>query len=129
MTCDVMIDIEALGRAPSGAIVSIGAFAFDLNDENVAGPEFSLNVDPIDAQRCGMTLDADTVRWWINQERDAQEAWQHEPKALWAALRALNHWLGCLPVKPSIWANGPSFASMVLWESISLCSLCLRVAA
>lgn len=68
----IMIDIETMGITPGSIIASIGAFAF--NTVNTHSAVFYKCVDIRDAQQHGLTFDAGTVVWWINQSEKAREA-------------------------------------------------------
>jgi len=109
---DVMIDLETLGTTPGSVIVAIGAVAFDRN--KVGGVAiFDVRIDPADAQRRGLTIDANTVMWWLAQSDDARSAL----KALGGppilslddALVGLGEFVkGCGP-DVCVWGNGADF--------------------
>lgn len=68
---EVMVDIEALGKVPSGCIVSVGVVAFD--DQGIQASKYWL-LDWNKQVTEGRDLDPDTVRWWFTQDKVAQEA-------------------------------------------------------
>jgi len=70
---DVMVDIEALGNGKNGLICQIGACYFDRRTGEI-GKTFKVNIDPVDAQKHGAELDADTVIWWLSQSQEARES-------------------------------------------------------
>jgi len=71
MTADrIMLDIETLGTDPGATIVSIGAVAFDADGP---GDEFRAAVSPTSCQRHGLSIDAETLEWWLTQDAAARE--------------------------------------------------------
>lgn len=94
------VDIEALAghainvAATPPVLVSIGAVMFDLEDSNPVAlssesgssvaafvrtskaaasvSRFYTLVDPVSCQREGFVLEADTVRWWLEQPEEAR---------------------------------------------------------
>ena len=90
---DVMVDIETLGAGLNPVIVQIGACYFDRKTGYI-GEKFKVNIDPVDAQRMGGILDADTVTWWLNQSREAQKSITADPKvSLVGALQAFQEFV------------------------------------
>ena len=69
----VMLDLETLGKLPGCAILSIGAVYFELETGRL-GDEFYLNVDPASCTRAGLTIDGETLGWWMQQEAAAWAA-------------------------------------------------------
>ena len=77
----VMIDIETMSSQPGGAIVTLGAVAFNLN--LVEDPEADTHRLPVDRvfyrrishgsnRELGLVFDADTLEWWTRQPKGAQ---------------------------------------------------------
>jgi DNA polymerase III epsilon subunit-like protein len=69
MTDRVMVDIETLGLDPGAAILSIGAVRFDTDG---LGATFERNIGLESCQEAGLTIDAGTLEWWLQQDADAQ---------------------------------------------------------
>jgi len=67
----IMVDLETMGAVPGSAIVSIGAVAFDPI-AGTLGEEFYRIVSLSSCQRTGLTMDADTVLWWLGQSDAAR---------------------------------------------------------
>ncbi len=72
----VMIDLETFGTRPDAVIFQIGAVAF----EAVSGGKvydgaktFNRYVDPDSCTSMGMTVDADTLIWWMGQSAEARD--------------------------------------------------------
>lgn len=70
---DLMLDLETMGRGPTGAIVAIGAVFFDERSGEL-GPEFYRAVNLATAVRDGGEITPDTVMWWLGQDVEARNA-------------------------------------------------------
>lgn len=68
-----MIDLETLSTLPDCAIVSIGAVAFNMDNDDTA--DFYVTIDPRDSKRYGMSITQDTLDWWRKQKPEAVKAW------------------------------------------------------
>lgn len=68
---DVMLDLETMGNGATAAIVVVGAVAFDPKTGEL-GAEFSQQVDLQSSIDAGLTLDGDTVMWWLGQSDEAR---------------------------------------------------------
>lgn len=108
----VMIDVETLGTSPGSVIFDVGAVWFDLHS-GVIRDTLSLAIDPVDAQRCGLTVDVPTVLWWLDQGEVARRAAARGDRlplsdALEALTRKLSQW-----VKERenlrVWCHGATF--------------------
>lgn len=113
---NTMLDLETLGRKPFFSVLSIGACVFrtDLDPDTVAPAE--LIVDPfyvaIDLQSCldlGLKVDADTMRWWMQQSPEAMKAAFEDPRRLPLpqALDAFTTWVNSRPL--IMWGNSARF--------------------
>jgi DNA polymerase III epsilon subunit-like protein len=106
-----MIDLETMGRAPKGAIVSIGAVAFDYTGK--IGDTFKVNT-----KFAGREVDEETVRWWLEQSPEALKGLR-VPAAIpleegLAHLRKFfepHH-------RPDVWANGVMFDLAILRDAM-----------
>jgi hypothetical protein len=93
----LMIDIEALGKRPHGAIVSIGAFLFNQDgaDEPVSpaidAPDrcFHAVVNLQDALDHGFKIDADTLQWFLKQSNQAWSVLLEKGKPIESVLHAI----------------------------------------
>lgn len=63
-----MLDFETLGVSANASVVQIGACYFDRETGEI-GATFKCNVDP--KTNVGATIDAETVFWWLGQDRPA----------------------------------------------------------
>lgn len=126
-TTDVMVDLETLSTAPTAAILSIGAVAFELTGD---GPirrispsgvelesrryEFYANV-MLDSRNS--KVDDGTLRWWLGQS-EAARARLSTPEPLWpsVAIADFENWLERLGVGDEfrIWGHGANFDIPIL---------------
>jgi len=104
----VMVDLETLGTAPGSVIISLGAAQFN------EGGVISTFYRRIDAQSCvraGLTMDASTVEWWMNQSADARHVFTQKGDALHDALHDFCGWF---PKGACLWGNGATFDNVLL---------------
>ena len=107
----VMVDLETLGQSAGSVIVSIGAVKI-VNGEIVDDHFYEL----IDAGSCveaGLTMDAETVIWWMKQ-CDAARAEIYNParRELHEVLHRLSCWIDNDDAR--LWGNGASFDNVLL---------------
>lgn len=114
----VMLDIETMSLSNDGLIFAIGAVKF-TKDKVI--DRFLVGVDPEDAQRYGGQIDAGTVMWWFDPERDEARRQMFElPKVdLASALWGFIDWCRQLPPGEalplgSLWGNGAGFDNVLL---------------
>ena len=104
MTTRVMLDIETLGIEPGAAICSIGACTFDTDG---VGETFEVAVDLESCQDRGLEIDADTLKWWLEQDDAAREILTGGVP-LATALSELRDFLDTNDYD-ELWANSPKF--------------------
>lgn len=111
---DIMIDIETLGRTPGSVILSIGAICFDNSG---CGASFYEAISPASCTDAGLTIEADTVAWWMAQSDDARAAaFDPNAKHINVVLFALKQWfIDCGGDKP--WSHGAAFDFPILEEA------------
>ncbi|MDP1873608.1 3'-5' exonuclease [Phenylobacterium sp.] len=85
----VMLDLETMGSSPGSAIVAIGAVAFDPVS-SLEGETFYRVIDLASSVRAGLTMDADTVIWWLKQSPLARHALTGPAEPLDAALASFS---------------------------------------
>lgn len=114
-----MFDLEMLGRAPNGHILSIGVVEFDPHQATL-GSQFYGALDPRKAQP-ERPMDPDTVTWWLQQSEEARKAVTEGP--FFGDLRqityALDGWLFGRGVSRDndvvrCWAKPPSYDIEIL---------------
>lgn len=75
---DLMIDVEALGKPHTGALLQVGAVLFDragpMAQFDALGPERTF-LATIQLEHINMaTVDPDTLRWWLTRTSDQARA-------------------------------------------------------
>lgn len=112
MKTNIMLDLETWGTKPGSVITSIGAVVF--NDEAVTD-HFYARIDPKSAIGVGLTVDADTILWWMKQSGAAREEFSKTAYHIETALADFARW--CLAGRegePVLWGNGATFDNALL---------------
>lgn len=122
---DVMIDIETLGNKPGVVLLSISAVSFEIE----TGETSQIFHQDIDVQSCvdkGLTIDGETVLWWLTQDKQAQEKItdvSHRNK-LTNVLRQFGMWLHDWNSKDAkIWGNSARFDLGILAAAYNACNM------
>jgi DNA polymerase III epsilon subunit-like protein len=68
----LMLDIETMGNESFSSIISIGALEFNINTGKT-GKEFYTNVDLQSCLDYGLTVNASTIMWWMQQSEQARK--------------------------------------------------------
>jgi DNA polymerase III epsilon subunit-like protein len=97
-----MVDIETLGLEVGAAILSIGAVRFDRDG---VGDQFYGSISLESCQEARLTIDAETLVWWLDQDQEALEQLTGG-QDLHTVLSAFVAWYGDAD---EVWANSPSF--------------------
>lgn len=112
-----VLDLETMGKGPRAAIVAIGC----VRIENLqVSDTLYRHIDLQSSLRAGLTVDASTINWWLQQNREAQEAiTSPEPVMLFEALLALREFMSVEaygePNKQALlWGNGSSFDNVII---------------
>jgi hypothetical protein len=119
MNTDIMIDLETLATSTDAAILTIGAVKFDpfgREDQEPSMTPFYVRVDLDSCDEIGLVTNDDTIAWWANQSKEAQEeafntedrihvrdAFEQLYKFCWGAKR--------------VWSNGSAF-DIVICETV-----------
>lgn len=114
MSKHVMVDLETFGTKHDAVIVALGAIKFDPSDEFDIPNKFYCTIDPSSCEAYGLSLEANTVMWWMDSARDVpRKALLGGDKLdLASALEGFSMWFGAesLPV----WGNGATFDNVIL---------------
>ena len=105
----VVVDLETLSTHPNACIVSIGAV---LIEDMEITDTFYINVDGRTCKEAGLHIDPDTIKWWGEQSKEAQEAWQKNPVPLQEAIDKFTLWYGKESIP--IWGYGANFDVVIL---------------
>jgi len=109
-----MLDLETLGTKPGSVILSIGAVQFDL-DTGKLGESFYQNIDIQSCLDAGLTIDPDTLYWWLKQDERAGEAVQSDKCSLEDACVKFSNWTHNKGRENlQLWGNGSSFDCVLL---------------
>lgn len=118
----VMVDIETLGTNYDAVILSIGAVKFGPK-EGIIDKEktFYRNISLISTMDIGLTVSADTIRWWFDQSSDAREKLKDpETVPIKDALESFTAWFSG---SNYLWANGTTFDPVILQTAYNRCDL------
>lgn len=111
---DVMLDFETLGVSTEAVVCQIGACYFDKNTGEI-GEKFKVNVDAIDAVKSGAIINPDTVYWWLDQSKEAQNSiLAHPRKPIREAFEELNTFLS---KAEAIWSHA-TFDYVILQQTM-----------
>jgi hypothetical protein len=116
---DIMIDLETLATSPDASILTIGAVRFDpfgdeLNDRSM--DSFYVKIDLDSCDRIGLVTNDDTIAWWGQQSKEAQEEAFSETGRI-DIVDAMNQlYKFCWGAK-RVWSHGASF-DIVICEHI-----------
>lgn len=114
MALHCMIDIETLGTGNRAALLSLGAVKFDPLAPEAEWDCFHVGVEPASCTQHGMSIDADTVMWWLHPHRaEARDAVMALTRVdLASALEGFASWYGgeSLPT----WGNGATFDNVIV---------------
>lgn len=114
---DSMIDLETWGTRPGSAIRSIAAVMFDPWKLGVVGAEFYMNVQDQSCLDAGLTMYADTVKFWDNQKPEAVAPLLVDQKPLKEVALAFNRWFSTQGGY-YVWSQGANFDDPV-WSEAS----------
>jgi hypothetical protein len=113
-----MIDLEALGLRPNAVVPSIGAVFFDPNSDAL-GPQFHRICKDLEEQQArGRVIDADTMLWWMNQDKSARDASFHDTSRMGLTQGVLEELASFLRGSDNgqvrVWGNGSDFDNVLL---------------
>jgi DNA polymerase III epsilon subunit-like protein len=109
----IMIDLETLGQAPGCAIASIGAVKFDPHSDWI-GDLFHIHISLESCQQHGLSMDASTVLWWLQQDEQARVTLLSGQSNATNLITALDAFEGYFGGGEAIWCNGASFDFPIL---------------
>jgi len=121
---DIMVDLETMDNVPSAAIVAIGAVQCNLATGET-GSTFYRVVDLKGQQELNMTLNPETIYWWLENPPGARAALCVEGKILLTDMcKNFRKWL--LHIDPSgeklrLWGNGASFDNAIIRYAYRQC--------
>ena len=108
---NIMVDLETMGSGSTAAIIAIGAVKFSAKG---LGEEFYSVIDLNTSVQAGLTIDPDTLMWWMGQSAAARKAvTRKDNESLFDALTAFSKFVGDKKTA-KIWGNGASFDNPIL---------------
>jgi len=116
MTNNIMLDLETMGTTPTSAIIAIGAVCFD---KKIKGKFYGV-VDLQSSVDVGLTVDASTIMWWMQQSDAARKAFKRKGINLVDALIEFQDWIGKDAI---VWGNGAAFDNVLLASAYRLTGL------
>lgn len=120
---NIMVDIETLGKGSNAVIMSVGAVVFD---ETGLGQTFYRNVAPQSCVDIGMTIDVDTVMWWMKQGDDARKVLAIPGDAIQKVLSEFSDFVthcGAPAKDIKVWGNGATFDNVILGNAYKLAGM------
>jgi len=114
----MMIDLETLDTKPSAVVLSVGAVVF--NTEKIIRHGYWV-IDPREQIANSRTMSFDTIKWWMEQNKEAQKVFTDQAIGLHQFAGEFEN----LFMKESmhLWGNGSDFdlsIMMDLWSRHSL---------
>lgn len=116
----VMVDLETLGNNNNSVILSIGAVAFDLREDEEFTNTFYAVVDPQSCIDVGLKMDVSTIMWWMQQSDDARKALDKKGDPLLGILSKFSDWY---PKGAKFWGNGATFDNVILSNAYTACKM------
>lgn len=114
---NVMLGLETMAVSPDAAIVDIGLVLFDISSGTI-GPTWTAAINLESAVAAGGRLDADTVLWWMQQEKAARMRIARGGGLFCAvALRELAGWMDQHTHDAQVWSNGANFDGVILRQA------------
>jgi DNA polymerase III epsilon subunit-like protein len=108
---NIMVDLETMGNGSTAAIVAIGAVKFSA--KGLGLEEFYEVIDLNSSVQAGLTIDPDTLMWWMKQSDEARKALTGKNVPLFKALKEFSRFVGNSG-EAKIWGNGASFDNPIL---------------
>lgn len=105
----LMIDVETLGMRPGSVVWQIGVVAFDIDMRGNLDQGIELNLNPQEQIDLGFKVDWSTIRWWMEQSREAQAAMPKVGLPLEVALAFVRDYVERWGPVEGVWGNGPDF--------------------
>lgn len=117
----IVIDLETMSTKPTAAIVSIGAVRLDAGFNLTKDPYFYERVSLESSMDCGLSVDAGTILFWMQQCHAARQAVTAEGSLqLHPAIWKLHAFMTQLPGEVHVWGYGPEFDNVVLTNAFNV---------
>lgn len=108
-----MLDLETLDTNITAAVTAIGVCLFD--EYGLSNETFYMKLGSWEEQqKRGRTIDGNTVAWWLEQSREAQQEMLLEQVRPEFALHKFQEFLAEVDPDIPIWGNGVDFDNAIL---------------
>lgn len=113
----LMIDIETFGNKAGCVINSIAAVEFDI-DTGETGKEFYQKISMQTCLDLGMFVQESTIKWWLQQSKEAQEDIFKDCKHIKEVLKNFKEFIDTLtPSELNVWGNSNRFDLGILAQA------------
>jgi|TARA_R110000824_G_scaffold205274_3_gene390051 DNA polymerase III epsilon subunit-like protein len=115
----IMLDIETLGTSPRSVIFAIGAIKIkdgEIKGEFLGYPSIESSLD------IGLSIEAETLKWWMTQNDDARKQFNQNTGKLKEVLSDFSHWCGSAR-DLYLWGNGADFDNTHIAEAYKACGM------
>ena len=120
---EAMVDLETFGNNKKAVILSIGACKFFPNGTGML-EKFEVFVDPQSCIDIGMQMDASTVMWWMDDQRnEARAVLMGNMENAVPIKHALHMFISWLGADRPIWGNGATFDNVILRSAYELAGI------
>lgn len=119
----VMVDIETLSTEKNALILSIAAIEFDLATGRT-GESFYGKIDIQSAINAGLTITANTLKWWFSQDKTTQtEIMDDTGGNINIILLLFSDFIKRGNVERRVWGNGLRFDLGILANAYKACNI------
>jgi exodeoxyribonuclease VIII len=116
----VMLDLETMGKRSNSALISLGAVEFNI-DTGEIGDKFYSRIDLQSCLNVGLTVNGDTIYWWLTQNEKARHEIAKGGSPLQKVLFDFELWYSKLGDNIQIWGNGARFDIGLLEDAYVAC--------
>lgn len=117
---NIMLDLETLGNRPGAIIKAIGAVRF--NEAGISS-SFYEHIEVKSAVAAGLTVDVDTVMWWLAQGDEARREMLTPGVYIASVLGRFAMWMAEAGPETDVWGNGAGFDNVLLSVAYERCNL------
>ncbi len=103
----LMIDLETLGTRSNSVFLSLAAVQFNLNTGFV-GKVFRENITLDSSLQAGLTVDASTIKWWLEQRTEIMKLMFVRPAHIHNVLVSFSDFIQENEIK-FVWGNSARF--------------------
>lgn len=116
----IMLDLETMGNTSQSAIISIGAVRFDIITGDI-GDKFYNRISLKSCLDYGMSINADTILWWMEQNEEARKEFTQSESV--HINQALSNFSKFITKEDFIWGNSARFDCGILKDAYDVVKL------